>query len=114
MPCARGCCESQAEHFRSLKLNPRLRGTGSHHHRDFQVDADRDAYRAMRRQGLQPPHLTGAYDLQRRATTEAEIRLGTVVKDDPTGQRRGRRYLENLLDISDNGMTGQLPERTRG
>lgn len=111
MACSRGCCETQAAHFRSLKLNPKLRGEGSNHHRDFQVSADRDAYKAMRRQGLQPRALTGAYDLQRRASSAAEIRLGTVVKDDATGQRKGRRYLENMIEIADHGMTGEMPAR---
>lgn len=111
MACTRGCCDTQRDHFRSLKLNPKLRGEGSNHHRDFQVSADRDAYKAMRRQGLQPRALTGAYDLQRRAASEAEIRLGTVVKDDATGQKKGRRYLENMIEIADHGMTGELPTR---
>jgi hypothetical protein len=108
MACARGCCATQAEHFRSLKLNPRLRGEGSNHHREFALGADRDAYRSMRRQGLQPPRLMGSYDLARRAESETEVRLGRVVKDDPTNQRRGRRFLENMVEIADHGMTGEV------
>jgi predicted GNAT family N-acyltransferase len=70
------------------------------------------AYRALRKQGYQPPRVEGSYDLSRRATSEAEIRLGQVISDrDPARKRKGTKLMEGMLEIADHGMVGKAPER---
>jgi hypothetical protein len=110
--CARGCCESQAAHYRSLSVAPRMLEVGRPHQRDAALEYDRVAYKALRRQGYQPPKIDGSYDLCRRATSEAEIRLGQVIDEkDARRKRKGTRLMENMLEISDHAMTGKIPEK---
>ena len=40
---------------------------------------DMSAFKAMRDQGIQPARLTGAADLQARASTKREIETGTIL-----------------------------------
>lgn len=68
--CARGCCASQAEHFRSVALTRTLPDANR---ADRRLARDRDAYRALKDQGYQPARLDGAHDLAQTATTAAEI-----------------------------------------
>lgn len=42
-------------------------------------DRDMPAYKAMRRQGIQPPSIDGAADLQARATDKCEIEMGKII-----------------------------------
>lgn len=115
MSCARGCCGSQAEHFRSVAVAPRFNEVGRPHQRDTALAYDLAAYKAMRQQGLQPPHVEGSYDLSRRATSEAEIRMGQVISDkDPARKRRGTRLMEATLEISDHAMVPGIPEKGVG
>lgn len=115
MSCKRGCCASQKEHFRSVAVAPRFNEVGRPEQRDVAMAYDMASYKAMRSQGLQPPHIAGCYDLARRATSEAEIRLGTVISDkDAAVKRKGAKLLENALEISDHGMIPKIPEKGRG
>ena len=115
MSCARGCCTSQADHFRSVAVAPKMREVGRGHQADTALEYDRAAYKAMRRQGLQPPQMRGAYDLARRATSEAEIQLGRVVKEkDAARKRKGTKLMENMLEIASTGMTGKMPDVDAG
>lgn len=110
MSCSRGCCSSQAAHFKSVHAAPKMREVGRPHQLEVALEYDRAAYRAMRRQGLQPPQMRGAYDLSRRAISEAEIRLGQVIDEkDPARKRKGTRLMEATLEIADHGMTGEMP-----
>lgn len=73
------------------------------------------AYKALRKQGFKPPRIEGSYDLTRRATSEAEIRLGQVIgENDAALKRKGTKLMEGMLEISDHGMTGQKPEKGGG
>lgn len=111
--CSRGCCDSQAEHYRSIAVAPKMNEVGRPKQTDAALGYDLAAYRAMRRQGLQPPRIDGSYDLARRATSEAEIRLGQVISDrDPARKRKGTKLMENSLEIADHGMTGRKPDLT--
>jgi hypothetical protein len=115
MTCTRGCCTSQADHFRSIQTSPRMLEVGRGHQADTALEYDRAAYRAMKKQGLQPPQLRGAYDLARKATSEAEIQLGRVIAEkDPARKRRGTRLMENMLEIASTGMTGTMPDVDAG
>jgi hypothetical protein len=46
---------------------------------DAKLELDRPAYKAMRKQGFQPPSVTGAHELMTRATTPAEIQMGRIL-----------------------------------
>ena len=46
---------------------------------DSKLEKDRPAYRDLRRQGFQPPSVTGAAELAARATTPAEIQMGRIL-----------------------------------
>ena len=72
MPCARGCCDSQAEHFRSVFLassGELVRVTKA----EQKLSQDLTSYKAMIDQGLEPHKMTGAYELARDAKSAAEI-----------------------------------------
>lgn len=115
MPCSRGCCQSQAEHYRSVAVAPKMNEVGRPKQQDTALSYDLIAYKAMRRQGLQPPKIAGCYDLARRASSEAEIRLGQVIAErDPARKRRGTRLMEAALEINDHGMVPGHPEKGRG
>lgn len=47
--------------------------------REKKLTRDRDAFKAMREQGIQPARLNGAADLQNRATTKHEIETGKIL-----------------------------------
>jgi len=75
MTCARGCCESQLEHFRSLNLAKPTQQAQL----ESQFAKDREAYRRLRQNGLQPPRIDGCAVLEKHATTKTEIETGAVV-----------------------------------
>src|SRR5882762_8540547 len=115
MPCSRGCCADQRAHYRSVNAAPRFNEVGRGHQRDVALEYDRAAYKMLRRQGLQPPKLEGSYDLARRATSEAEVRLGQVIDErDAKWKKKGTRLMEDMLDVADNCMTGVKPEKGTG
>ena len=47
--------------------------------KEKKLTEDREAFKAMRDQGIQPARLTGAADLQRHATTKREIETGKIL-----------------------------------
>lgn len=69
--CARGCCSSQAEHFRSVALTSGALVAGNN--ADRRLLRDMRSYRAMIDQGLEPKCMTGAADLEATARSVAEI-----------------------------------------
>lgn len=71
MTCARGCCPSPAEHYKSLRFLDR--GEGSYHQRDRQLTRDRDAYKRLRMEGLQPRSVDGSHKVEATASTPAEV-----------------------------------------
>lgn len=71
MSCQRGCCPSPSEHFRSLSFVDH--GVGSYHKRDESLTKDRDAYKRLRQNGLQPKGLDGSHKLEATAKTEAQV-----------------------------------------
>jgi len=48
---------------------------------DKQLHKDRDAFKAMKEQGIQPARLRGAAELQDRAATKHEIETGKIIGD---------------------------------
>jgi len=71
MSCTRGCCATQAEHFRSIALTSGALVQGNL--ADRKLVKDLGAYKAMVDQGLEPKCMTGAYELQQTAKSAAEI-----------------------------------------
>lgn len=66
------------EKWRSIGyVGPRTRDVN---HRDDQLARDRDAYRRLRREGLQPPHVKGSEALERDATLPIEVEMGWTAK----------------------------------
>ena len=74
MSCSRGCCETQAEHFKSLTFN----GWGSYNtqRRETIMSKDMAAFKRLRDEGLRPGRLTGARLLERDAEIPQEVQLG--------------------------------------
>lgn len=114
--CARGCCQgpnAQAEHYRSLSVQRPV--AADRRRQDFALGADLVAYKALRRQGYHPPRIDGSYDLTRRATSEAEIRIGQVIDErDARRKKKGARLIEAMVEINDHGMTGKRPSKGEG
>lgn len=75
MSCVRGCCASQAAHYREVLLS----GPRSEH--VSTGDADMAAYARLRRNGLQPPGIAGAAALERGAHVPQEIVQGTLIRN---------------------------------
>ena len=94
MTCARGCCESAAEHYRSIRLAPSIRSTpgGAHaawgNRAQKQLDKDRAAYKRLREDGLQPPHIDGCAKLETQARSKTEVEMGEVMAGE------GKRFAE--------------------
>jgi hypothetical protein len=71
--CVRGCCPSQAEHFRSVVLS---RGAlADLNRREAKLSRDMVAYRSMVDQGLEPHTLTGAHEMQDASADQIEGRM---------------------------------------
>lgn len=71
MTCARGCCPTPKEHFRSVALTGGALVAGNN--ADRRLLRDMRSYRSMIDQGLEPKCMTGAADLEATARTAAEI-----------------------------------------
>ena len=71
MSCTRGCCRSQAEHFRSVNLAHKALVAGNQ--ADEKCARDLVSYKTLVDQGYEPYKMTGAYELARDAKTAAEI-----------------------------------------
>jgi hypothetical protein len=84
MACARGCCDSPAEHYRSIgiasaALPTRRKTVVEGIRKDGELSKDRDAYQRLRRDGLQPDRLHGARDIESRAETRVEVERSTIL-----------------------------------
>lgn len=84
MACSRGCCASSAEHYRSIgiasaALPTRRSAVIGGLKKDAELSRDRDAYKRLRDQGLQPEKLHGSRDIETRAETKLEIERSTIL-----------------------------------
>jgi hypothetical protein len=83
MSCARGCCATRREHYQSIVIGAdRTKPMSNGYTLDFERQEQRDmeAYKRLRKQGLQPPNWTGCAALEQRAETETEITLGKAAR----------------------------------
>lgn len=76
MSCARGCCKSVTEHYKSLSMQTRISATTL---TERQWAKDHAAYRTLRSQGYQPPSPDGAAVLAATAQTDSDIEVGKVM-----------------------------------
>ena len=97
MPCTRGCCESQLEHYRSVSIAasacPSRKGgrvAKFHNDREKQWSKDFPAVRQMAKDGIVPKSSTGAAEMLARASTRTEIESGKILN------KRQRTQLEVL------------------
>jgi hypothetical protein len=79
MPCLRGCCETQADHYRAVRLDPS--GTQPQTQFEKRLDKDRPAYKRLKDEGLQPARVSGAAELEKRAQSRWEIEAGRILPD---------------------------------
>jgi hypothetical protein len=82
MSCTRGCCATPLEHYRSIRLGAdksKRMSNGFTLAFESQESKDMEAYKRLRRNGLQPPDWTGCAELEQRAETPTEITHGTVL-----------------------------------
>lgn len=69
MPCSRGCCATQREHYKSLVFgtppaeSDKFAGGYTKH-----FDADMNAYRELRKGGVQPEQVDGSAQLLREVS----------------------------------------------
>lgn len=73
MRCARGCCPSDRDHYRSIGVAIRALAAGNR--ADQRLAKDLKAYKSMVDQGLEPCTTEGAWELQDRPVHEIEGRL---------------------------------------
>ena len=82
--CGKPCsCPSYRDHLRSISVSAqatpsrdRSRETVEAHAREKKWNKDMPAYRRLRDEGLQPPHIDGADKLEATATDKIEITAG--------------------------------------
>ena len=74
MSCARGCCASQRDHYKSIVFgsapaeSDKFKGGYTK-----QFDADMNAYARLVKDGVQPPRVDGSAELEKRANTREEV-----------------------------------------
>lgn len=105
MSCARGCCETQAEHYRSVSFSatctPTVRkDTADSIAREKRWERDMPAYKRLRENGTQPKRIDGSGDLEQVASSKTEIEHGRTMKGG------GKRFQE----VSDAYQAGQLED----
>lgn len=75
-------CDSFLEHARGINIAPSATPTRSNaavnNAREEQMQKDLPAYRRLRDEGLQPPHVGGSAALERDATDPIEVNTGRV------------------------------------
>lgn len=90
--CARGCCASQAEHYRGVALSPPTPGLMAQKRKDAALSADMAAYKRLRQSNVQPKNVNGSALMEQRATTEFEVNAGQILPD-----RKSVKLTESVL-----------------
>lgn len=87
--------------YRSIGfVGPRTRKANT---KDDQLAKDRDAYRRLRRDGLQPPHVGGSEHLEKNATLPIEIETGWIAKT-KTGKVLANEGVERSQELGLRGV----------
>lgn len=102
MPCTKGCCDTQREHWLSVGIapsaTPTRSGAAQINATEDQWSKDMDAYKSMRRQGLQPRGIDGADHLAAIATDPLEIEMGRKL---PGSAKEIREGIQRAQDIAE-------------
>jgi hypothetical protein len=77
MSCPRGCCATYREHITSITLH----GPSQRRQADRQEALDMDAYKRLRRNGVQPKQIAGCAELERGASTTHEVEHSNIITD---------------------------------
>jgi hypothetical protein len=72
-------CRIKSVSFASSAMPTRRPQAADINAAEKRLTKDRDAFKAMREQGIQPARLKGASDLQDRASTKDEIETGRLL-----------------------------------
>lgn len=84
MGCGKPCnCESYRAHllsvgFAAAAMPSRKGAVAATEAKERDLHKDRDAYKRLRRDGLQPPRVDGSAALEQRAQSVAEVESGRV------------------------------------
>lgn len=78
-----------------------------------QLEKDRDAYKAMRRNGEQPKHVGGSAFLQTHANESCEITTGQIINDDSDRKQFARAFDEMPTDVRVRTSPDQEPIHAR-
>jgi ribosomal protein S19E (S16A) len=82
---------SDLEKWRSIGvIRPATRAVNA---AEAQLGRDRDAYRRLRANGLQPGHVKGSRHLEQHATLEIEVEMGWIAKS-----KQGKALAEEGVD----------------
>lgn len=86
MSCSKGCCETNREHWLSIGVSASATPTRrpsvvKTEETERVVTQERDAYKRLKNDGLQPARLMGASHIERHARDELEVRTGHQYKD---------------------------------
>lgn len=73
MSCPRGCCSSYREHINGINIGSFPTQTT---YSERKLELDRDAFKRLSDDGLNPGKLTGAHVMERSATHKREIEMG--------------------------------------
>jgi hypothetical protein len=73
MSCVRGCCESYKEHIQGINIGSFPTATT---YKERKLELDRNAYKAMRKDGVQPKGVMGAHVIQANADHVKEVEMG--------------------------------------
>jgi hypothetical protein len=101
--CVDSCfgCRLESVSFAPSAMPTRNPGAARAAVKDPQLDKDRDAYRALRRQGEQPKHVEGSARLAATAESSAEITTGILMTEhgqDLLDSRARRRQFAESFD----------------
>ena len=103
MTCTRGCCPTNRDHWLSVGVSPsatptRSRGVVEINEREKRWHTDMDAYKSMRRQGLQPRAIDGADELAATASDPLEIEMGRTLPGSAKEIREGIQRAQEIRE----------------
>lgn len=91
----------QPSEYKSIGfVGPRTRAGNR---KDEKLGKDRDAYKRLRANGLQPGHVGGSDHLEKHATLPIEVEYGKVFKT-PTGKALAKEACERSVELGIRGV----------
>lgn len=78
MACVKGCCPDYRTHIQGISIGSFPTQTT---YSERKLDLDRDAFKRLVDDGLNPGRMTGAYIMERSAKNEREITMGRALDE---------------------------------